>query len=169
LGRRGEAGVRKIVKEGTGMMPSFADMSDADLNSLYAFLRNPGAGGRGGGRGSEPPPYPEGLDIPPRQYTAYGMMPAHVTPPYSTITAYDLNTGTIKWQIPDGEAVGVDPPGNNFGILKGHGPKARLAITAGGLAFQATIERKIRAYDKDSDPGQIRGVRASTGHELARV
>jgi quinoprotein glucose dehydrogenase len=150
LGRRGEAGVRKIVKEGSGMMPSFADISDADLNSLLAFLRNPGAGGRGGGRGNEPAPYPEGLDIPPRQYTAYGMMPAHVTPPYSTITAYDLNTGTIKWQTPDGEAVGVDPPGNNFGILKGHGPKARLAITAGGLAFQATIERKIRAYDKDT-------------------
>jgi len=153
VGRRGEAGVRKTVKEGTGMMPSFADMSDADLKSLLAFLGNPGAGARGGGRGSEPPTYPEGLDIPPRQYTAYGMMPAHVTPPYSSITAYDLNTGTIKWQIPDGEAVGVDPPGNNFGILKGHGPKARLAITAGGLAFQATIERKIRAYDKDT--GQV--------------
>jgi len=73
-----------------------------------------------------------------------------VTPPYSHITAYDLNTGTIKWQIPDGEAIGVDPPGNNFGIIKIHGPKARLGITAGGLAFQATIEHKLRVFDKDT-------------------
>jgi quinoprotein glucose dehydrogenase len=49
-----------------------------------------------------------------------------------------------------GKRRGVDPPGNNFGLLKDHGPKARLAVTAGGLMFQATIERKIRAYDKDT-------------------
>ena len=61
-----------------------------------------------------------------------------------------MNTGTIKWQTPYGEAVGVDPPGNNFGIIKDHGPKARLAVTAGGLMFSATIERKIRAFDKDT-------------------
>ena len=83
-------------------------------------------------------------------FTAYGATAISATPPYSHITAYDLNSGTIKWQVPDGEAVGVDPPGNNFGIIKDHGPKARLAVTAGGLMFQATIERKIRAYDKDT-------------------
>ena len=149
--RVGEAGVRTTIREGKGIMPVFENMSDADMSALLAFLRAPGAAGPGGGRGNqEPPPYPVGLDNPPRQYTAYGMMPAHVNPPYSSITAYDLNTGTIKWQIPDGEAVGIDPPGNNYGILKVHGPKARLAVTAGGLAFQATIERKIRALDKDT-------------------
>jgi quinoprotein glucose dehydrogenase len=83
-------------------------------------------------------------------YTNYSASPLHVTPPYSNITAYDLNDGTIKWQIPYGEAVGVNPPGNNFGIVKVHGPKARLAITAGGLAFSATVERKVRAFDKDT-------------------
>ena len=46
--------------------------------------------------------------------------------------------------------IGVDPPGNNFGRMKDHGPKAKLAVTAGGLAFQATVEKKIRAYDKDT-------------------
>ncbi len=98
----------------------------------------------------EPPPYPDGADVPPRMYTNYSASPLHVTPPYSNITAYDLNNGTIKWQIPYGEAVGVNPPGNNFGIVKVHGPKARLAITAGGLAFSATVERKARAFDKDT-------------------
>lgn len=99
---------------------------------------------------TEPPPYPDGADVPPRMYTNYSASPLNVTPPYSNITAYDLNQGTIKWQIPYGEAVGVNPPGNNFGIVKIHGPKARLAVTAGGLAFSATIERKVRAFDKDT-------------------
>jgi len=152
VNRLGEPSVRNVIHDGRGMMPVFGDMSDPDMNALIAFLRNPAAAAAagGGGRGGEPPPYPEGLDIPARQYTAYGAMPAHVKPPYSSITAYDLNAGTIKWQIPDGEAVGLDPPGNNYGIIKDHGPKARLAVTAGGLAFQATVERRIRAYDKDT-------------------
>ncbi len=96
-------------------------------------------------------PYPRGADVPPQQFTTYGMSPAHITPPYSQITAYDLNQGTIKWQHPYGEAIGPGlPKGNNFGIIKIHGPKARLGITAGGLAFSATIEKKARAYDKDT-------------------
>ena len=42
-----------------------------------------------------------------RYWTGYGYMnssdglPAN-KPPWSTITAYDLNKGTIKWQIPWG-------------------------------------------------------------------
>ena len=89
--------------------------------------------------------------MPPQQHSAYGHAPAHVTPPYSTITAYDLNEGTIKWQIPYGEAIGPGiPRPNNFGIIKIHGPKARLGITAGGLAFSATVEKKVRAFDKDT-------------------
>jgi quinoprotein glucose dehydrogenase len=146
----GESGVRTTVHSGLGEMPAFNNLSDSDLNNLVAFLRNPNAApaprpGRG-----EPPPYPPGSHVPPRVFTAYNADPVVITPPYSTITAYDLNTGTIKWQIPDGEAVGVDPPGNNFGIIKDHGPKARLAVTASGLLFQATVERKIRAYDQNT-------------------
>ena len=150
LNRLGSAGVQSVLHDGRGMMPEFGGMPDSDRNALIAFLQNPAAAGVGrAGRGA-PPPYPPGVDVPARQFTAYGASPALITPPYSTITAYDLNTGTIKWQIPCGEASGVNPPGNNFGIIQDHGPKARLAVTAGGLAFQATIERKIRAYDKDT-------------------
>ena len=152
MNRVGEAGVRGTIHDGRGMMPAFDTMADSDLNALLTFLRNPGTAmseeAASARRGA--PAYPEGIDAPTRMYTAYGATAIAATPPYSHITAYDLNTGTIKWQVPDGEAVGVDPPGNNFGIIKDHGPKARLAVTAGGLIFQATIERKIRAYDKDT-------------------
>jgi quinoprotein glucose dehydrogenase len=153
LDRMSEADVRTTIRDGRGPMPTFATMGESDLTGLVAFLRNPAsapaAGGRGGARGA-PPPYPPGVDVPQRLFTTYGMSPAHVKPPYSSITAYDLNTGTIKWQIPYGEAIGVDPPGNNFGMIKIHGPKARLGITAGGLAFSATIEKRVRAFDKDT-------------------
>ena len=151
VGRLGADRIRAILHDGRGMMPSFDSMSDADVAGLLAFLGNPAAApARAGGAGREAPPYPDGVDAPTRMYTAYGATAISAKPPYSHITAYDLNTGTIKWQVPDGEAVGVEPAGNNFGIIKDHGPKARLAVTAGGLMFQATIERKIRAYDKDT-------------------
>ena len=54
--------------------------------------------------------------------------------------------------MPLGRAVGVNPPGNNFGINVFHGPKARLGITAGGLAFVATgnSDNTVRAFDKDT-------------------
>ena len=57
-------------------------MPDSDLNALLAFLQNPSAAGGGGGRG-EPPAYPPGVDVPTRQFTAYGASPAMITPPYS--------------------------------------------------------------------------------------
>ena len=150
VSRLGQDSVRSVIREGRGFMPTFDTMPDSDLNALLVFLQNPAAAPAAAASRRGPPEYPPGVDVPPRQFTAYGMVPGFVTPPYSHITAYDLNTGTIKWQLPVGEAVGVDPPGNNFGIMQGHGPKARLAVTAGGLAFQATIEGKIRAYDKDT-------------------
>jgi quinoprotein glucose dehydrogenase len=72
-------------------------------------------------------------------------------PPWSTRTAYDLNTGTIMWQIPVGDAIGGGlEPGNNFGDGMYHGPKSTLAVTAGGLGFAGTRDRKLRAYDKDT-------------------
>ena len=49
------------------------------------------------------PDYPPGVQVPEvRMYTGYGMNNTIVKPPYSTLTAYDLNTGTIKWQVPAG-------------------------------------------------------------------
>jgi quinoprotein glucose dehydrogenase len=70
-------------------------------------------------------------------------------PPWSTLTAYDLNKGTIRWQIPLGGvteliAKGIKDTGSFW-------PRGGVAVTAGGLIFSGTIsDATIRAYDKDT-------------------
>ena len=73
-----------------------------------------------------------------------------ISPPWSEITAYDLNTGEIKWRVPDG---GVTAP-SELGIKSdsgAHMPRGGPLVTAGGLVFVATAsDRTVRAYDRDS-------------------
>ena len=38
-----------------------------------------------------------------RYWSGYGLQPAIVRPPWTTMTAYDLNLGVIEWQIPLGK------------------------------------------------------------------
>src|SRR5499427_547409 len=73
-----------------------------------------------------------------------------VGPPWSEMTAFDLNTGEIKWRIPTGTVLA--PP--ELGIPPGtgaHFPRSGPLVTAGGLVFFATgSDRRFRAYDRDN-------------------
>jgi glucose dehydrogenase len=75
-----------------------------------------------------------------------------VGPPWSQLTAYDLNTGEIKWQVPDGGV--TPPPGVTTTIPENSGahmPRGGPLVTAGGLVFVATAsDRTVRAYDRDN-------------------
>jgi glucose dehydrogenase len=71
-----------------------------------------------------------------------------VAPPWTTLTAYDLNAGTIKWQIPLGEVPELAAKG--FTNTGGHFPKVGPVVTAGGLIFTGTRDREIRALDVDT-------------------
>jgi quinoprotein glucose dehydrogenase len=71
-----------------------------------------------------------------------------IAPPWTTFTAYDLNTGTIKWQVPLGEVPELAAKG--FTDTGGHFPKVGPVVTAGGLIFTGTRDRDIRALDVDT-------------------
>jgi quinoprotein glucose dehydrogenase len=74
-----------------------------------------------------------------------------IGPPWSEMTAYDLNTGDVKWKIHPGTVLA--PP--ELGIPREgtgtHFPRSGPLVTAGGLVFFATgSDRHFRAYDRDT-------------------
>jgi len=89
----------------------------------------------------------------PRYLSGFGFMIASdglaaIKPPWTSLTAYDLNEGTIKWSIPLGEVPELAAKGfKNTGT---HYPKVGPVITAGGLVFTGTRDRKVRAFDIDN-------------------
>jgi outer membrane protein assembly factor BamB len=116
------------------------------------------SGGAPGGRLVPPgraggmigPAYPPGVEVPEvRMYSGYGMNGTIVKPPYSTLTAYDLNSGTIKWQVPAG---GDDPKAAAEGAKDTGFISQRTGIitTSAGLLFHAGGDSKLRIYDADT-------------------
>jgi quinoprotein glucose dehydrogenase len=107
-------------------------------------------------KGPPRPPGPVPVDGPFTHYQApytqfvsqSTRLPA-ITPPWFQMTAYDLNTGTIKWQVPYGTVAALAAQGRaDTGVVQQQrgGPVA----TAGGLIFAATNDKKLRAYDPDN-------------------
>ena len=75
---------------------------------------------------------------------------AAIGPPWSEITAYDLNTGDIKWQVPAGQ-VNAPPELGVPANTGSHFPRSGPLVTAGGLVFLSTgSDRKLRAYDRET-------------------
>ena len=121
----------------------------------------PGAAPAGGGnRPPPPPPLPPpnaGPDFIP--YTApadFMIQPSTglsaIGPPWSQITAYDLNKGTILWQKPNGDVASLAAKGITG--TGSHAPRGGVVATGGGLLFIGTSsDRKFRAYDADT--GQV--------------
>jgi quinoprotein glucose dehydrogenase len=158
VARLGADATQLVVTVGKGSMPPIASLSPALLDDLMAFLKKPDAApvgsaaplnalaGGGGGRGE--PPYPAGVTPPPSRYkTGYGNEPYVITPPWSQITAYDLNTGKIKWQTPYGDLPQAGPSDKLRGNVY---PKSGFVITAGGLLLFAGNDSKLYALDKET-------------------
>jgi quinoprotein glucose dehydrogenase len=88
--------------------------------------------------------------VPPARYSSeYGVMASSTKPPYTTLTSYDLNTGTIKWQIGVGDDTTTVARGGptNTGAV---GARYGLVVTKAGLVFIAGGDGKVRAYDEDT-------------------
>jgi glucose dehydrogenase len=112
--------------------------------------------GRGGAKGAAPAPVaPPGAAGGFTRYTSPANFMSQSTglsamgPPWSNLTAYDLNTGTIRWQVPNGGVTFLEKEGHsNTGARD---PRGGPVVTAGGLIFAATAsDHKVRAYDEDN-------------------
>ena len=83
-----------------------------------------------------------------RYVTEYGVLASATKPPYTTLTAYDLNAGTIRWQVPLGDdlaTLAAGGPPNTGGL----GARNGMVVTKAGMVFVAGSDRKVRAYDED--------------------
>ena len=124
----------------------------------------PGVGGTAGNA-----PWPDDVEaarLPTRYQSGYNVMATSTRPPYTTITAYDLNTGEIKWQVPNGDdpqtvqmttavpgtpclAAGGCVPGGVHDT-GGVGARYGMVVTKSGLLFQLGKDGFARAYDVDT-------------------
>jgi quinoprotein glucose dehydrogenase len=153
--------LRAVMTHGQGSMPAFSMLTDAELSSLVAYLFHPEKVRRENEAGSvsseqnpsKPVSNAASASLPPdklRYRSSFGFMftndglPA-ISPPWTTLTAYDLNQGTIRWQIPLGEVPELAAKG--FKNTGSHFPKVGPVVTAGGLIFTGTRDRKVRALD----------------------
>jgi quinoprotein glucose dehydrogenase len=129
-------------------------------------LNEPGAGGPGGGGGGgrigggdAPTPVIPGAG---EDFIAYASPVNFMNntsnglsmmgPPWSQLTAYDLNTGDIIWQVPNGGVYGLEKIGDDD--TGAHAPRGGPVVTGGGIVFVATAsDRKFRA--RHTDTGEV--------------
>jgi quinoprotein glucose dehydrogenase len=143
-GGRGRGGPPPVFPPGPVVARGPAPHLPAPPRSLGPFY--PGVGGNAGNY-----EYPEVAGSMPatRYMSDYGVLASWTKPPYTTITAYDLNTGEIMWQVPNGDhapTMAAGGPANSGGL----GARNGMVVTKGGLMFHAGGDGKFRAYDQDS-------------------
>ena len=61
-----------------------------------------------------------------------------IGPPWSQLTAYDLNKGTIAWQVPHGEVTALSRQGKTG--LGSQAPRGGVVVTAGGWFWREHLQ-----------------------------
>lgn len=144
-----EAQFLTLINSGRRMMPAFQQLSEAKKRALAAYVLDE--------KRKRAEPFFDSATTAEDSYfhlaynaTGYNKFltkegyPA-VAPPWGTLTAIDLNKGTIAWRdtlgdYPEFKARGIHTGTENYG-----GP----VVTAGGVLFiAATSDAKMRAYNK---------------------
>ena len=165
-----------IVTNGSGQMPGFSHVDEETLKALYRYLGgNPRSFNFGrrdmenktpngpvvasGGAKIKPDAkrnapmmeYPEDVPHPADRYTTdYGLeWMSLLSPPWSSILAYDLNNGTIKWKQPVGED-SLFVQGDKTKGAPGGTQRKGMIITLTGILFATAKGGKVYAFDVDN-------------------
>lgn len=148
-----EEAVRQTIMQGKGMMPAFGHLDSTEVAALVAFLYGSADDAGDHRDASNKASANNKKDTSPYPYVMTGYnrfedpegYPA-IKPPWGTLNAIDLNTGTILWKkvlgtFPELEQQYNGPTGcQNYG-----GP----VVTSGGLVFiAATQDERFRVFDK---------------------
>jgi quinoprotein glucose dehydrogenase len=140
-----------FIHAGKPPMPGFPNIAGQSMTDLLTYVNN-------GFIPSDTPPRKvmKGLaEGEPRWRTDYGYWYSKASgngvmrPPWATLSAYDMNTGALLWQIP----VDSDPDYPIKGIKTGTGDtnKVGIAITASNLLFVPEARlKKLMAVDADT-------------------
>lgn len=165
---------KNIVINGRGRMPGIPHVDEETFSSLFKYMGgiprsfnfrrgdNKKASGPivdSGGAVVKPDitkatpmsEYPDGVDHPENRYTTdYGTeWMGLAAPPWSSIVAYDLNKGTIKWRMPIGEDSAYVKGDKSKGAPGGALRKG-MVVTSTGVVFATAKGGKLYAFDADN-------------------
>ncbi len=165
---------KQTVSTGKGRMPGMPHVDEETLEDLYIYLSSarfrslgddenemdPPAGPVVDSGGVDFPPFPPRKDVGyPDDYEGPKAIyietnnwgesyPDLLAPPWTTITAYDLNQGSIKWRIPLGNDDRIDG-GEGLGFPNGTLAKGMI-VTSTGLLFATSGDGRIYAFDNEN-------------------
>lgn len=139
------AQVSQFLLYGGGRMPAFKSLREERREAIIDYLFGIETAQASANQVEE--------DIPPYVFRGFQRWlddegyPA-IKPPWGTLNAVDLNTGTIKWKVPLGEFKELTERGIPITGTENYGGPV---VTAGGLIFiAATADSKFRAFDKET-------------------
>jgi len=168
--------LRRIVLYGSGRMPPLGHIEDDQVRDVLAYLGGGGTrrqdespaampagpvvafGGVPRPEAAPRPqvdptqPYPAGVQAPVQRYfTDYGLgYPYLLAPPWSSIMAYDLNRGVIKWKRPLGQTRDVaNAAGEDTGVPRG-AQRQGMIVTSTGIVFSTARDGRFYAFDADN-------------------
>jgi quinoprotein glucose dehydrogenase len=164
---------KNLITDGRGRMPGFPHIDEITMSALYRFLGGVPNRFNFAARGAEVPKidgpvvasggskiaadsyraasltdYPEEVPHPESRYvTGYGLdWQGLAAPPWASIFAYDLNSGTIKWRQP----IGLDSAftqGNRSVGAPGGTIRKGMVITSTGIVFATGKGGVVYAFD----------------------
>jgi quinoprotein glucose dehydrogenase len=138
--------VQAIVRRGDGRMPPFKDLSNDEVAAVGAYILS--------GRNDivqSPAPNPASAQYTLGVHSRFLDIDGYpaITPPWGTLTAIDLNKGSIAWRIPFGEYPVLAAKGLRNTGSENYGGGV---VTAGGLFFigATNYDAKFHVFDKSN-------------------